>query len=111
MRNDFEVHIKRISLSEILKFFSHAEMKVPHLSILVFSITDILIENFQYKYQPNLASLRNTWKITQKQTITVLKSRFLRNKNKNKINDNFTSSANFIKMVVRGRCWPSMGTK
>jgi len=23
----------------------------------------------------------------------------------------YTSSANFIKIVVRGRCWPSMGTK
>lgn len=45
-------------------------MKVPYLSISVLSITNILIENFSYKHQPNLASLSNTWKIAQKQTIS-----------------------------------------
>ena len=32
-------------------------------------------------------------------------------KNTKSNNKVFTSSANFIKMVVRGRCWPSIGTK
>jgi hypothetical protein len=33
---------------------------------LAFGITNIIIDNSLYEYQPNLASLRNTWKIAQK---------------------------------------------
>lgn len=66
MRNEFEAQHQMDRLGRILKYFSHAKVKVPYLSISVLSITNILIENSSYKHQPNLASLSNTWKIARK---------------------------------------------